>query len=94
MLERYFNLVNDLEYLFYFTVFGTSVAITLFDRMNRHLYQAEKRRCLMENAAEGTREYLNWPEGLYPPPPPIDPEEDVCYLSTGVTDEDWKFGSD
>lgn len=48
----------------------------------------------METAAEGTREYLNWPEGLYPPPPPIDPEEDVCYLSTGVTDDDWKFGSD
>jgi hypothetical protein len=64
------------------------------DRMNRHLYQAVKRRCLMENAAEGTREYLNWPEGLYPPPPPIDPEEDVCFLSTGVTDDDWKFGSD
>lgn len=49
----------------------------------------------MENAAqELAQEYYNWPEGLYPPPPPVDLNEDVCYLSTGTTDEDWKFGSD
>lgn len=49
----------------------------------------------MENVAEEIScEHWNWPEGIYPPAPPIDLEQDVCFLSTGTTDDDWKFGSD
>lgn len=49
----------------------------------------------MENVAvEINAETWNWPEGMFPPPPPVVLEEDICYLSTGTTDEDWKFGTD